>query len=83
MFVKFALLCLGWFWVEFEWFWVEFEMVVGWCWLGFGCFGSRSPEDEKVEELEPMRAREGTTGRDAWVVVGVCFWFVCWLAWSW
>ena len=46
---------------------------------GFGmflyCFGmflfSRSSVAEKVEEAEPMRARERTTGRAVWVGLGV------------
>ena len=39
-------------------------------------FGSRSLEGEKVEEPEPLRSGERTTGRAAWVVVCVFGWFV-------
>ena len=76
-----------------------FGMAFGWCWDGFGmllcmpvgvsglffdCFcGSRSLVGEKVEEQEPLGARERTTGRAVWVVVCVCFWLVCWIAWGW
>ena len=35
-------------------------------------FCSRSLEHEKVEEPEPLRSGERTTGRAVWAVVGVC-----------
>ena len=65
-----------------------FGMVLGrccaWLWdvagLFFDCvWGSRSPVAEKVEEPEPTRATERTTGRAVWVGLGV-FWLACWIA---
>ena len=68
-------LFLGGFWLVWEWFW---DVAVHGFGVFLACFvdcllGSRSQVAEKVEEPEPMRARERTTGRAVWVGLGV-FW---------
>ena len=79
---------LGWVWDVFGWLLAGLGMVLGcccaWVWgvsgLFFDCFwGSRSQVAEKVEEPEPMRARERTTGRAVWGGLAV-FWLACWIA---
>ena len=57
-------------WMVLEWFLYGCEVVFG-MFCDCFCLLSRSPVAGKVEEHKPLMARERTTGRAVWAVVGV------------